>query len=119
MQVRVPASATMSSPSPEEGSFSEAPTWALCTTRTVSRKSTGNGSNFCSFPENSSAVWELRLKSTVDLHCVPMELVAMPVCVLWLRSNSRVEAASVDVVMVQLFDADAVECGRETLRIVF
>lgn len=48
-----------------------------------------------------------------------MELVAMPVCVLWLRSNSRVEAASVDVVMVQLFDADAVECGRETLRIVF
>lgn len=41
--------------------------------------------------------------STVEVHCVPMAVVAMDACMLWLRDTWRLQTASGGAAMMQLY----------------
>lgn len=56
--------------------------------------------------------------SNMRPHCVPMALVAMVVCVFWLRDTSCLWIPSVGNAMMQPLDIDGVELGMLAVSVV-
>lgn len=50
---------------------------------------------------NASSVWELPHLSNRRPHCVPIALVAIVVCVVWLQDTPQLQAASVNIAMTE------------------
>lgn len=92
-QVSEPAFATMSVAPCEAGNFPKQADSAFSSSRTG----------------DCSSVWELVLvSSTLRLHCVPMDIVVMVACVLWLQDTPRLHAATSDSAMIQHSGIDGV-----------
>lgn len=80
----------------------------------------GEGENFTQAPAlalsisrtgNFASVWELVLTSNIRPHCVPVALVAIAVCVVWLRGASSVWAPIADIGRMQPVGIGGVACG--------